>query len=391
MRCRLSPFGRGVRGDEHPHRRRRIVERGLDVLPVALVHAAGAAAAEQREDAIIGVPFPKAAGQVVEGGLVLREDDQAFVGPERGFVPRTAAGATRGLDQQLVDQHRERVEPRIRYGRLLCNRGIVQVESQAFERALDVANPCIQLVGEVSEPGAGNGRGGGFALLGFAVVTRLLAERALRRRHVLLGGRFCTGESLPRPTPGVRKRRGAGEQPFAEDLDRERAGPASGSRTPRHEGVDGGAERVEGGRESGFARVGIETERLRRKPGTEARRRAPGVDVTLQPADHHVLYPPPHGGTHLAGAREAHRVEHLQEPVNERVCPLWGVAERKRRCSNCGATSRSMRHSSLSSPKGEGIRLWHSSTISRSQGRCGEPSGVRQAATNCSSTSGCRR
>ena len=46
-----------------------------------------------------------------------------------------------------------------------------------------------------------------------------------------------------------------------------------------------------------------------------------------------------------------------RSPVNERVCPLWGVAERKRRCSNRGATSRSMRHSSLSSPKGEGIRL----------------------------------
>ena len=96
----VEPFGRGVRGDEHPHRRRRIVERGLDVLPVALVHAAGAAAAEQREDAIIGVAFPEAAGQVVEGGLVLREDDQAFVGPERRFVPRPAAGTIRGLDQQ---------------------------------------------------------------------------------------------------------------------------------------------------------------------------------------------------------------------------------------------------------------------------------------------------
>ena len=75
-------------------------------------------------------------------------------------------------------------------------------------------------------------------------------------------------------------------------------------------------------------------------------------------------------------------------PVNERVWPLCGVAERKSRCSNCGATRRSIRQSSLSSPKGDGIRLWHSSTISRSQGRCGESSGVRQAERNCSSTSG---
>ena len=55
-------------------------------------------------------------------------------------------------------------------------------------------------------------------------------------------------------------------------------------------------------------------------------------------------------------------------PVNERVWPLCGVAERKSRCSNCGATRRSIRQSSLSSPNGDGIRLWHSSTISRSQG-----------------------
>ena len=78
-------------------------------------------------------------------------------------------------------------------------------------------------------------------------------------------------------------------------------------------------------------------------------------------------------------------------PVNERVWPLCGVAERKSRCSNWGATRRSIRQSSLSSPKGDGIRLWHSSTIRRSQGRCGEPSGVRQPARNCSSTSGWRR
>ena len=231
----VEPFRRGVRGHEHPHRRRRIVERGLDVLPVALVHAAGAAAAEQREDAIVGVAFPEAAGQVVEGGLVLGEDDQAFVGPERGFVPRTAAAATRGLDrldQQLVDQRQERVEPRIGYRRLLRNRGIVQVESQVFERALDVANLYIQLVGEVSEPGAGNGRRGGFALLGLAVVTGLLAQGAFRRRHVLLGGRLRAGESQPRPTPGVGKRRGAGKQPLAEDLDRECPRSAPGGRPP---------------------------------------------------------------------------------------------------------------------------------------------------------------
>ena len=94
----VEPLRRGVRRDEHAHRRCRIVERGLDVLPVGLVHAAGAAAAEQREHAVAGVALAQAPGQVVEGGLVLREDDQAFVGSERRFVPRAATVAARRLD-----------------------------------------------------------------------------------------------------------------------------------------------------------------------------------------------------------------------------------------------------------------------------------------------------
>ena len=57
----VQPFARRVRGDEHPHRRRRIVERGLDMLPVALVHAAGAEqCAHRRQGASLrSAPAPR--------------------------------------------------------------------------------------------------------------------------------------------------------------------------------------------------------------------------------------------------------------------------------------------------------------------------------------------
>ena len=45
----------------------------------------------------------------------------------------------------------------------------------------------------------------------------------------------------------------------------------------------------------------------------ETGRGALGVDVPFQTADHHVIHTPAHGGSHLAGAGEADRVQHLQQ------------------------------------------------------------------------------
>ena len=39
----------------------------------------------------------------------------------------------------------------------------------------------------------------------------------------------------------------------------------------------------------------------------------PFVDLAFQAPDHHVLNPAAHGVSHLAGPREAHRIEHLEE------------------------------------------------------------------------------
>ena len=280
------------------------------MLAVALVHAVRAAAAEQREHTVGGVPLPEAAGEVVEGGLVLREHDEALVGPERRLVLRAASR----LDQQSLDQRHERVEPRIGGRRLLGDRRIVEVEAQGVERLLDVADLLVQVVGEVPEPSAGDGRGGGFALLSLAVVAGLLAQRALGRRHVFLGGRFRARKALPGPAPGIGERGGAREQTLAQDLDRERARAASGRRSRRHEPAHGGAEGVEGVGELGFVRLGIEGERLRRTPRAESRRCASGVDVALQPADHDVLDAPAHRRAHLAAAGEPHGIEYLQQP-----------------------------------------------------------------------------
>ena len=90
----VETLGRGVRGDEHAHRRGRVVERRLDVLAARLVHALGASGSEQSEHPVGGVALPQAPGEVVEGGLVLREDDQALV------VAELAARAEQALHER---------------------------------------------------------------------------------------------------------------------------------------------------------------------------------------------------------------------------------------------------------------------------------------------------
>ena len=125
--------------------------------------------------------------------------------------------------------------------------------------------------------------------------------------------RVLLGESLPCPAPGLGERRGVGEQPLAEYLHREGSGAAARLRPLRYERAHRIPEGVERGGERGFARVEVEGQGPRRVAGAEAWGGAPRVDVAFQPADHHVLDAPAHGGAHLARAGEAHRVEHLQQ------------------------------------------------------------------------------
>ena len=89
----VETLGRGVRGDEHAHRRGRVVERRLDVLAASrLVHALEASGSEQSEHPVGGVALPQAPGEVVEGGLVLREDDQVLIVAELAARAEQAFG-----------------------------------------------------------------------------------------------------------------------------------------------------------------------------------------------------------------------------------------------------------------------------------------------------------
>ena len=219
----VESLGRGVRGDEHPNPRSRIVECRLDVLAAGLVHALGSTGAEQGEHPVGRIALAQAPGEVVEGGLVLREHDQAFV------VAELAARA-----QQSFDQRDEGVESGIDKGRPLRDRCTVEREPEGLERALDPFDFVAHLAGEVPEPCPDHGRGGRFALLRLAVVAGLSAYGAfgrgnlgLRRRRYLLAG-----EALPRAAPGIGERDGTREQPLAEDLHREGAGPPPPLRSP---------------------------------------------------------------------------------------------------------------------------------------------------------------
>ena len=215
----VEALGGGVGGDEDAHLRGRVVERRLDVLATRLVHALRSAGSEEREHAIGRVAVTQAPGEVVEGGLVLREDDQAFV------VAKFAVRA-----EQALDQSDEGIEAGVGQRCLIRDRHAVQREPKGIKRAFDAADLATHVVGEVPEPRAHDGRSGGFALLGFPIVPGLLAHGAFGRRKLRLGRGIdiLVQEPLPRPAPRLGERGRTGQQPLAENFHCEGSGAASG-------------------------------------------------------------------------------------------------------------------------------------------------------------------
>ena len=134
----IEALGGGVGGDEDTHLRGRVVERRLDVLATRLVHAFRSAGPEQREHSIGRVAVAQASGEVVERGLVLGEDDQAFV------VAELAVGA-----EQALDQSDESIETGVRQRCLIRDRRAVQREAEGVERAFDAMNLVPHVVDEV--------------------------------------------------------------------------------------------------------------------------------------------------------------------------------------------------------------------------------------------------
>ena len=167
----VEALGRGVRRDEHAHRRVRIVERRLDVLAGRLVQALGSVGAEECKHSLRRVAFPQAPGEVAQRGLVLGEDDQALVVAELVSGP-----------EQALDQRGEGVKAGIDDGRLIRSRRFFERETEGVECTFDAADLVIHIVDKVPEPRAHDGCGGGPSLLGFPVVAGLLAYRTRGRR-----------------------------------------------------------------------------------------------------------------------------------------------------------------------------------------------------------------
>ena len=300
----VEALGCRIRGNQDAYGRFRVVERRLHAFPLGCGHArqfARAASAEQGADALRIEPFAQAPGQIVQRRLVFGEDDQALV-LEEGIAS----------EQQPLDQLGEGVEAGVGAGRLFADRLASKVESQSAERLFDAARVALHVGRVVRKPGAGDGGRGGGALFRLEVVAGLLAPGAFRRgqrRSV----RRRLRQALPRPSPGFRERRRAGEQALAENLHREVAGPLPSARVGRRQSADRLAEGIERGAEFPFAGVEGQRDRLRWVAAAESSSVGAGVDVALESPHHDICRPPAHGRGHLARAGEAHRVQHFQE------------------------------------------------------------------------------
>ena len=166
----VQALGGRIRGDQQAHVRCRIVEGGLHFLAGRLVHAIGTAGAEQRQDTLRRIAFAHPAQEVVQRRLVLGEDDQ----------PLFASVLVRRA-QQAPEERSERIEPRIRPGRLLYRGRAFQIESEGGDGVFHPPNFGVYFIGVVLQPRAGDRGGGGGALLGFAIVAELLLPTAFGR------------------------------------------------------------------------------------------------------------------------------------------------------------------------------------------------------------------
>ena len=165
----VQSLGGGVGGDEDPDPGVGIVEGGLHTVAGGGVHAARPPHAEERQDPVLGVAPPQAVGEVVQRGLVLREDDQPLV------VAEPVAGA-----QQLLHERDQPVEARVVGGLALGRRPSLRVESKGLDRTLHPVDLLRELAPVVAEPAAHHGGRRRLSFLGLAVVPGLLPQRALR-------------------------------------------------------------------------------------------------------------------------------------------------------------------------------------------------------------------
>ena len=312
----VEPLGRGVGRHQDAYGGVGVVEGFADAFAGGVVHAALAAGAEEGEHArgglaVRGVPFPKPAFKVVQGRLVLGEDDEPFVVAEG----RRFAGCAREK-QESLDQFGEGVEPGVGARVLFDGGRAFGNEAEVVQRDVDGGHLSFHGVRDVAQPGADDAGRRACALLGLPVVRRFPLDGALRRRDVgvgrRVGGLLGARVAVAGPAPGVGEGGRAGEKALAQDLDREGPGAFAGMAS-RDGAADGGAEGGEGRGEGGLARVAVEQERRRFVPSAEAGRGALLVQFALEAADDQLACAAPLHVRQFVRLAEPHRVENLQQ------------------------------------------------------------------------------
>ena len=186
---------------------------------------------------------------------------------------------------------------------------------------------------------------------------------------------FGGGDLLRKPLFATAPRLGEGgraaQKPLAEDLYREACRRDGGGSSPLAiRLLMAVLELGECATERDLLWGEREHKRLGLVSGAELGRVRAGVDLALQ-APHHDLLDALSlwRGLSRIGLAEAYRVKDLEQPGEAaRVAVVRRGAQEQAVLELRRDTDRSMRQRSLSSPKAEGMRLWHSSTIRRSQG-----------------------
>ena len=138
-------------------------------------------------------------------------------------------------------------------------------EAEGFEGVVDGRHLDGNRVRDIEQPGADDAGSGPRALLRFAVVRGFALDRALRRRHVGVGGGSLgllgSGIAVSGAVPGVGEGGRAGQEALAQDLDREGPGPLAGL-AGRDGAAHGLSEGVEGLGQGLLARAAVEQDGL---------------------------------------------------------------------------------------------------------------------------------
>ena len=193
----VEALGGRIGSEEHAYRVIGVVEGALDLVAFGGVHTA----VEHAQGASVGIEGVQAPVEILEGGLVLREHDQAFV--------REPAAV---LAQQLVDLLLQAVKADVGSGSM----EVVAFgdEAKVLDGLVDGLELGVEGLPEGCEPGAHGADGVSGPGLALAVVVEVLVGAALSGCDLGGVGGVLRGESLLEAMPGFREGVWAREEAF---------------------------------------------------------------------------------------------------------------------------------------------------------------------------------